>query len=82
MSGGKPLNQPIVGMAAESATGGYRMVAAGGGIVAFAAPFYGSTGIALPLAPVAGLVTTAAGTGYSVVDTAGYAFGFGSERSS
>jgi hypothetical protein len=38
--GGKPLNAPIVGMAASG--GGYWEVASDGGIFSFDAPFYGS----------------------------------------
>jgi hypothetical protein len=40
--GGHQLDQPIVGMAADPATGGYWEVAADGGIFAFHAPFWGS----------------------------------------
>ena len=42
--GGHPLNDPIVGMAADPPTGGYWEVASDGGIFAFNAPFFGSTG--------------------------------------
>ena len=42
--GGRHLNQPIVGMSADDATGGYWLVASDGGIFAFDAPFLGSTG--------------------------------------
>ncbi|MDR3662542.1 MAG: hypothetical protein P4L86_19540, partial [Mycobacterium sp.] len=40
--GGKPLNAPVVGMAADDATGGYWLVAADGGIFSFGAPFLGA----------------------------------------
>ena len=40
--GGTPLNAPVVGMAADDATGGYWLVASDGGIFSFGAPFYGS----------------------------------------
>jgi hypothetical protein len=43
-TGGIRLNQPVVGMAVDAATGGYWMVASDGGIFSFNAPFYGSTG--------------------------------------
>ena len=36
-----PLNAPMVGMAADRATGGYWLVGADGGIFAFDAPFFG-----------------------------------------
>ena len=42
--GGQPLNKPIVGIAADPATGGYWEVASDGGIFSFNAPFYGSMG--------------------------------------
>ena len=42
--GGRPLNRPVVGISADPATGGYWLVASDGGIFAFGAPFYGSTG--------------------------------------
>jgi len=40
--GGYPLNQSITGMAAATASGGYWMVAADGGVFAFDAPFFGA----------------------------------------
>jgi hypothetical protein len=42
--GGKPLNEPIVGMAFDYGTGGYWEVASDGGLFAFTAPFLGSMG--------------------------------------
>ena len=42
--GGYPLNRPVVGIGADAATGGYWLVASDGGIFAFGAPFFGSTG--------------------------------------
>jgi hypothetical protein len=39
--GGTRLDQPVVGMAADEATGGYWLVAADGGVFAFGAPFDG-----------------------------------------
>ena len=42
--GGKPLVQPIVGIAADPRTGGYWEVASDGGLFAFNAPFFGSMG--------------------------------------
>ena len=42
--GGQPLNRPIVGMAADAATGGYWEVASDGGIFSFDAPFWGPPG--------------------------------------
>ncbi|EQD44524.1 hypothetical protein B1B_13490, partial [mine drainage metagenome] len=40
--GGKPLDQPVVGMAADAVTGGYWEVASDGGIFSFDAPFHGA----------------------------------------
>ena len=49
------LNKPIVGMAADPATGGYWLVASDGGIFSFNAPFDGSTG-GMPLnKPIVGM---------------------------
>ena len=42
--GGKPLNQPVVGIAIDPTTGGYWLVAKDGGVFAFNAPFLGSMG--------------------------------------
>ena len=43
--GGKPLNKPIVGIAATPDGGGYWLVASDGGIFSFGdATFYGSAG--------------------------------------
>ncbi len=40
--GGQTLHAPVMGMAADNATGGYWLVAADGGVFSFGAPFYGS----------------------------------------
>jgi hypothetical protein len=42
--GGKPLDKPIVGMAAAPDGSGYWLVASDGGIFAFGPPFDGSMG--------------------------------------
>ena len=42
--GGQHLNKPVIGIAPDDATGGYWEVATDGGIFAFGAPFFGSTG--------------------------------------
>ena len=71
------LNQPIVGMTSDAATGGYWFVARDGGIFGFNAPFFGSTG-AIPLAqPVVGMAATPSGKGYWLVDAGGRVYGFG-----
>jgi hypothetical protein len=53
--GAKPLNEPVVGIAADPATGGYWEVASDGGIFAFHAPFYGSMGAKALHEPVVGI---------------------------
>ncbi len=53
--GGRPLNRPIVGMAAAP-TGGYWLVASDGGIFSFgSAPFWGSTGTLRLAKPMVGM---------------------------
>jgi hypothetical protein len=75
--GGKPLNKPVVGIAADPNTGGYWEVASDGGLFAFNAPFFGSTG-GIPLnAPVVGMVATPDGQGYWEVASDGGLFAFG-----
>ena len=49
------LNKPVVGMATDAATGGYWLVASDGGIFAFNAPFYGSTGNIVLNQPIDGM---------------------------
>ncbi len=51
--GGRPLNAPVVGIASDSATKGYWLVASDGGIFSFGdAVFQGSTGAISLVAPV------------------------------
>jgi kumamolisin len=57
--GGKPLNAPVVGMAATPTGGGYWEVASDGGIFAFGnAQFYGSAGDLRLVAPVVAMAST------------------------
>ncbi|HVX21513.1 MAG TPA: protease pro-enzyme activation domain-containing protein [Acidimicrobiales bacterium] len=76
--GGKPLNQPIVGIAATPDGNGYWEVASDGGIFAFGdAAFFGSTA-SLPLAkPIVGIAATGDGAGYWLVAADGGVFTFG-----
>jgi hypothetical protein len=60
--GGKPLNRPIVGMAATPTGNGYWEVASDGGIFAFgAASFYGSMGGKPLNMPIVGMAATPTG---------------------
>jgi hypothetical protein len=77
---GKQLNQPIVGMAVDRATGGYWLVASDGGVFSFNAPFYGSTGGLRLNKPVVGVTPTLNGTGYYLVASDGGVFTFGDAR--
>ena len=78
--GGKPLNKPIVGIAADPKTGGYWEVASDGGLFAFNAPFYGSMGGKPLNAPVVGMVATPDGGGYWEVASDGGIFNFGDAK--
>jgi subtilase family serine protease len=76
--GGKPLDQPIVGMAMTPSSHGYWLVAADGGIFAFGdAGFYGSTGNIKLTKPVVGMAATPDGGGYWLVAADGGVFAFG-----
>jgi ribosomal protein L24E len=76
--GGKPLNQPIVGIAATPTGGGYYEVASDGGIFAFGnAQFYGSMGGKPLNKPIVGMASTPTGGGYWEVASDGGIFAFG-----
>ncbi len=75
--GGKPLNQPIVGIAADNTSHGYWEVASDGGLFAFNAPFFGSMGGKPLNKPIVGMVATADGGGYWEVASDGGLFAFG-----
>ena len=74
--GGTHINQPVVGMAVDSSTGGYWLVAGDGGIFSFGAPFLGSTGSIHLNRPVVG-IETETGTGYRFIADDGGVFTFG-----
>jgi peptidoglycan hydrolase-like amidase len=77
--GGKPLNQPIVGMASTPTGNGYWLDAADGGIFAFgAAHFYGSMGGQPLNQPIVGMAAAPTGNGYWLVASDGGIFSFGS----
>ncbi len=77
--GTKPLNAPIVGIAAAPNGNGYWLAAADGGVFAFvSARFFGSMG-AKPLnAPIVGIAATPNGNGYWLTAADGGVFAFGS----
>jgi hypothetical protein len=78
--GGKPLNAPVVGIAADPNTGGYWEVASDGGLFAFNAPFFGSEGGKPINSPVVGMVATPDGQGYWEVASDGGLFAFGDAK--
>lgn len=73
---GRSLNQPVVGMAADDATGGYWLVASDGGIFAFHATFFGSTGTLTLNQPIVGMEAASSGSGYRFVAADGGVFSF------
>jgi hypothetical protein len=76
--GGKPLNEPIVGMAPTPDGGGYWLVAADGGVFSFGdAAFFGSTGSMHLNAPIVGITATPDGGGYWFVASDGGVFNYG-----
>ena len=76
--GGKPLNDPIVGMTPTSSRGGYWEVASDGGIFGFGnAQFYGSMGGKPLNRPIVGMAATPDGGGYWEVASDGGIFSFG-----
>jgi uncharacterized repeat protein (TIGR01451 family) len=76
--GGKPLNKPIVGMAATPDGTGYWEVASDGGIFTFGdAQFYGSMSGKPINKPVVGVASTPSGGGYWEAASDGGVFTFG-----
>ena len=74
--GGRRLNAPVVGLAADPA-GGYWEVASDGGIFAFGSPFDGSMGGQHLNRPIVSIVPTSDGGGYWEVASDGGVFSFG-----
>jgi hypothetical protein len=75
--GGRPLNAPIVGLAATPSGAGYWEVASDGGIFSFGdAAFHGSMGGTPLNAPIVGLAATPSGAGYWELAADGGLFGF------
>jgi hypothetical protein len=75
-SAGSPLNKPVVGMAVDTQTGGYWLVASDGGIFAYDAPFLGSTGSIDLNKPIVGIAATPGGNGYWLVASDGGIFAY------
>jgi hypothetical protein len=76
--GGRPLNQPVVGMASTPDGKGYWEVASDGGLFAFGdAQFYGSMGGKPLNEPIVGMASTPDGGGYWEVASDGGLFAFG-----
>jgi hypothetical protein len=76
--GGKPLNKPVVGMAATPTGTGYWEVASDGGVFSFgSAGFHGSMGGKTLNKPIVGLTPTPTGGGYWEVASDGGVFSFG-----
>ena len=76
--GGKPLNQPIVGIASTPTGTGYWQVASDGGLFAFGdAGFHGSMGGKPLNKPIVGMAPTPTGGGYWEVASDGGLFAFG-----
>jgi hypothetical protein len=76
--GGRPLNGPIVGMAATPGGHGYWLVASDGGVFTFGdAPFLGSLAMAALDQPIVGMASTREGTGYWLLSRRGDVYAFG-----
>jgi peptidoglycan hydrolase-like protein with peptidoglycan-binding domain len=71
------VNKPLISMAADPDGRGYWLVAADGGIFAYDAPFFGSTGALTLNAPVVDMAPTPSGRGYWMVATDGGVFAYG-----
>ena len=74
---GSAMAGPVVGIAADLATGGYWLVAASGAVSGFDAPFLGSTATIALNQPIVGMAATPDGAGYWLVAGDGGIFAFG-----
>ncbi len=76
--GGKPLNDPVVGMAMTPDKQGYWLVASDGGIFSYGdATFFGSRGGQPLNKPIVGMAATPDGKGYWLVASDGGIFSYG-----
>ena len=64
-------------MAADAGSRGYWLVASDGGIFAYSAPFYGSTGGIVLNDPVVGMEAPTSGSGYRFIGADGGVFTYG-----
>ena len=79
--GGRPLNEPVVGMAATPTDHGYWEVASDGGLFAFGnAQFHGSMGGRPLNRPIVGMAAAPTGGGYWEVASDGGLFAFGNAQ--
>ncbi len=77
-AGGRPLNKPIVGMAATPDGQGYWLVASDGGVFNYGdAGMYGSAGGRPLNKPIVGMAATPDGQGYWLVASDGGVFNYG-----
>ena len=74
------INRPLVSMAADPDGRGYWVVGADGGVFAYDAPFFGSTGGLALNAPVVDMTPTPSGQGYWMVASDGGVFAYGDAR--
>ena len=75
--GGTRLNRPVVGITADPAGRGYRLVAADGGIFSFGAPFYGSLGGTTISGQIRAMSASLDGNGYYLIGSDGALYAFG-----
>ena len=75
--GGRHLNKPVAGAAADTVSRGYWLVASDGGVFSFDAPFYGSMGGRPLVSPIVGMAATPFAGGYWLVAADGGMFSFG-----
>jgi len=77
--GGKPLNQPVVGLAVDATQGGYWEVAEDGGVFAFGdAPYVGSLpALGAHVTDIVGMAATSDRQGYWLVGADGAVYAFG-----